>query len=271
MKNNRSKILVLSDLKKSTSTTLKSAVNLAKMIDGDIEFFHVKKPIDIVERENQLSAMRTINEKHAQTRKKIENLINSISKEYNVNIKHSFTFGNIKSEISKHIDEVKPDIIVLGKKSQNSISLIGDNLTNFVFSEHDGTILLASNKNTFEPNKELSLGVLNTSDESFKLDLAENLLEHTQKPLKSFKIINKVNTINKTNNTVVNNKKTVEYVFEESNNTLKNMSNYLSKNNINLLCFDRGNKNMYNNSTKANIKDVVRNLNVSLLLTTEQN
>lgn len=271
MKNNKSKILVLSDLKKSTSTTLKSAVNLAKMIHGDIEFFHVKNPIDIVEKENQLSAIRTINEKHAQTGKKIENLIKSISEEYGVYIKHSFAFGNVKIEISNHIKKVKPDIIVLGKKSQNSIKLIGDSITNFVFSEHDGIILLASNKNTFEPNKELSLGILNTSEESFKLDFAKNLLEHTEKPLKSFKIIKKANASNKVKDTVVNNKNTVEYIFEESDNSLKTMSNYLSINNINLLCFDRENKSINNNSTKASIKDVIRNLNVSLLLTKEQN
>lgn len=36
MKKNRHKILVFSDLKKSTSTVLKSTVSLTKMVDGDI-------------------------------------------------------------------------------------------------------------------------------------------------------------------------------------------------------------------------------------------
>ena len=270
MKNNKYKILVLSDLKKSTSATLKTAVSLAKMIDGEIEFFHVKKPIDIVEKENQLSAIRTINKNHTLIRKKIEKLVKSISEEYDLEIRHSFTFGNIKNEISKHIQSVKPDIIVLGKKSKNSISLVGDNLTNFVLSEHDGIILLASPKNSFEPNKELSLGVLNNSDKSFSLDFAQNLIEHSQKPLKSFKIISKSEVLNKTHESLVNNNNTLEYVFEESDNSLKTMSNYLSKNNINLLCFDReGEAN--NNSTKTNIKEIIKNLNVSLLLTTKQN
>jgi len=270
MKNNKYKILVLSDLKKSTSTTLKTAVSLAKMIDGDIELFYVKKPIDIVEKENQLSAIRTINEIHTLTRKKIEKLINSISEEYEMNIRYSFTFGNIKNEISNRIKKVNPDIIVLGKKSKSSISLVGDNLTNFVLSEHDGIVLLASNRNTFEPNKELSLGVLNNSDESFNLDFAQNLLEYTQKPLKSFKIINKSMLLGKANEALFNNKNAVEYVFEERDNSLKTMSNYLSKNNINLLCFDRGKKSN-NNSTKTSTKEVIKNLNVSLLLTTKQN
>lgn len=38
MKKNKYKILVLSDLKKTTVSTLKSTVNLAKMIGGEVFF-----------------------------------------------------------------------------------------------------------------------------------------------------------------------------------------------------------------------------------------
>ncbi len=72
MKKNKYKILVLADMKKSTSTVLKSAVSLAKMINGDIQMFYVRKPTDIVAKENQLSAMRTINKEYQKTEKKIQ-------------------------------------------------------------------------------------------------------------------------------------------------------------------------------------------------------
>ena len=39
MENNKYKILVLSDLKDTASTTLKSTIGLAKMIDADIHCF----------------------------------------------------------------------------------------------------------------------------------------------------------------------------------------------------------------------------------------
>ena len=64
MEKSQYKILVLSDLTKSTTSTLRSSASLAKMIDGNVEFFCVKKPTDIVEKENQLSAIRTINKKY---------------------------------------------------------------------------------------------------------------------------------------------------------------------------------------------------------------
>ncbi len=82
MKNNRYKILVLSDLKNSTNSTLKSSVSLAKMINGDVDFFHVKKATDIVEYESQLSAIRTINKLHTTTSTEIQHLIDTISKDY---------------------------------------------------------------------------------------------------------------------------------------------------------------------------------------------
>ena len=71
MKNNRYKILVLSDLKDSTNSILKSSVSLAKMINGDVAFFHVKKATDVVENDSQLSAIRTINKLHTKTRSQI--------------------------------------------------------------------------------------------------------------------------------------------------------------------------------------------------------
>ena len=55
------KILVLSNLDSSTQKILKSAVSLAKMIDGQIEVFSVTKPTEIIAGDNQLSAIRTIN------------------------------------------------------------------------------------------------------------------------------------------------------------------------------------------------------------------
>jgi aconitase B len=69
------------------------------------------------------------------------------------------------------------------------------------------------------------------------------------------------------------NNKAVEYVFEHNDNILKSLSNYLSKNNINLLCMDRITKSTDSIRTpvKQEIKDIVRSLDISLLLTGNQN
>ena len=71
------KILVLSDLDTSTEKIIKNGVNLAKIVDGEINFFCVKKATDIVEKESQLSAMRTINEKFLEVDNSIKKIIKS--------------------------------------------------------------------------------------------------------------------------------------------------------------------------------------------------
>jgi nucleotide-binding universal stress UspA family protein len=257
MKNNKYKILILSDLKKSTDVTLKSAVSLAKMINADISLFYVKKPTDVVERESQLSAYRTINEQHSLTKNKIENLIDPACKSYGIKIDYSYKFGNIKKEISEHINTHNPDIIVLGKKNNNIISFIGDSVTDFVLKTHKGMIMIAGNENNLEPNQKLSLGFLNNNSEMVT-EFEKSILANSQKPLKTFRFVKNNDTPRKSETIIGVN--TVDFVFERNDNAINNLSNYLSKNNINLLYMNNG------NLLKTEIKEFMNKLNVSLLL-----
>ncbi len=271
MKKDKYKILVLSDMKKSTSTLLKNTVSLAKMINGEIQFFYVRKPTDIIEIDNQLSAMRAINSEYVKTEKKIHDITNSISNEYGINIQYSFAFGNIKDEILLYIKEHNPDIIVLGKRNAKAIRIIGDNVTDLILKTFEGVIMIANNKNTLDPNKELSLGVLNDVKKAFNLQFAKKLMEHTQKPLKIFKIINNSSELNKRQSVLTDNE-TIEYVFQSNDKALNNISNYLVKSHVNLLCLDRGIAKTKNaTSVNSDIKDIINKLNVSILLTAKPN
>lgn len=267
MKKNKYKILVLSDMKKSTSTILKSAVSLAKMINGDIQMFYVRKPTDIIVKENQLSAMRTINKAYHRTEKKIQDIIEPISNEYGVNIQSSFSFGNVKDEILLYINEHKPDIIVLGKRKSKTFNFIGDRATDVILKSFEGVVMISDSKNTLNPNGTLSLGLLNNKKNTINVNFAENLIENTQKPVKSFKIGGKSKVLDEVNSP--SNIETIEYVFEKNDNSINTLSKYLSKNNINLLCVDRSENN--SKAIKNDIKTIINKLNVSLLLTSKQN
>lgn len=265
MKKDKYKILVLSDLKKSTDAVLKSTVSLAKMVGGDIQLYYVKKPTDIVARDNQLSAIRTINSEYRKTEKKIQHVINPISNEFGINIQYAFAFGNVKDEILSHINQQKPDIIVLGKQNPKAFKLIGENITELVLKNFKGIIMIADDKNGLEPNQDLSLGVLNNFEEPFNIEFANSLLAHTQKPLKSFKIVQNSNKTKKrqNQNTATN---TLEYVFEPNTDALKNISKYLLKSNVNLLFLDRDTSSKPVPQVNSNIKDIIKQLHVSVLL-----
>ncbi len=257
MKNNKCKILVLSDLNKTTSNTIKSGVSLAKIIGADINFLYVKKPTEVVKNENQLSAVRTMNKDYLSTNKKIKDLIRPISENYNININHTFTVGNLKNEIGKYIDDNKPDIVILGKRKSKVINFIGDNITQFILKKHKGIIVIVDDKNVLEPNKELHIGLFNSTSANSKF--TDKIINSTQKSLKSFKISENSHSLKDNLG-----KNTVEYVFTKGDNVIKNISNYLSKSKINLLFVDRKKENLIN----TNIKDVINTLDCSLLLTT---
>ena len=254
MKNNKYKILVLSDMKDTATNTLKSGVSLAKMIDGELHFFHVKKPTDVVEKESQLSAIRTINRSYLEMGSEIQNLIEPISRDFGIAISYSHAFGNVKSEITDYIKTNKPDIIVIGKRKPKTFNFIGDNITEFVIKNHGGAIMIASVENALEPNKELSLGVLNRTTTSFKTEFSNSVLSHSQKPLKSFNINYENSDVDNTDKDIV------ELVFDNGENAINSLSNYLTKSDVNLLCVSRSDK------TKTDIKNVISNVNVSLLL-----
>ena len=270
MRSKKYKLLVLSDLNESTFDILKSSVSLAKIIDGEINFFYVKKPTDIVGKENQLSAMRTINQEHTSIDKKIKTVLETILTDYAFDINYSFTFGNVKNEIEKHIDECQPDIIVLGKRKSKSLNFIGDKLTDFILKKHQGVIMVAANKNALEPNKHVSLGLLDGIEQALHTEFADDLLAHAQKPLKSFKIVKSSIGADKYTNSA--DKKMIEYVFEKDDNSIKTLAKYLTKNNINLFCLDRASttSSTKSNGIKPNIKEIINTLNVSLLLTNSE-
>ena len=254
----KQKFLILSDLNASTSKIIKSSISLAKIVDAEIDFFYVKKPTEVVEKESQLSAMRTINKEYFEIDKKIKNLLNPISKEYNIKINHSFSIGNIKNEIEKYIDNNKPDVIVLGKRRPKIINFMGDYITPFILKKHKGIIVIADDKNTLEPNKELSLGFFN--DTKANNAFTNKIIDFSDKNLRSYKIAE--NSSSEKKETFLNNKKIIEYVFEKGDDAIKNISNYLSKSNVNLLFVDRKKEDI-----KPNIKDVINTINCTLILT----
>lgn len=265
MKKDKHKIVLLSDLKDAIHSTLVSTISLGKMIHGEIEVFSVKKPTDIIGKENQLSAMRSINSEHTGTDRKMKAIIDPISKNYGVDIKYSFAFGNVKNEIARFIKERQPDVIVLGKRKSGPFNLIGDSITEFVLDSFTKTVLIATDTNVLEPGGDLNVGILNNSESSISLTFANDLMLHTRKPLKSFNFVKNLSTSQEIQ--VSSDKTRVEYVFEHNDSTVNNLSNYLSKNSINLLFIDRGkDSNIKMNLTPAEIKQVVAKLDTNLLV-----
>lgn len=260
MKNKKYRILVLSDLGGSTYNILQNTARLANMIGAEIGLFHVKQPSEVVKQDNQLSAIRSINASFISTKKEIEEFVRPISEIYDQKITASFSVGNVKEEILKQIQEFHPDVVVMGQKKQLPFKLLGDSITQYVLSNFDGTVMIASHDQLLQTNQELTLGMFNGSGESLQTTLAEELLARTNKPLKSFKIVNaeKIPVPMRS----ISNNKVVEYNFEQGDGVINTMSKYLSKTKVDVLFVNRED----NTSVNTKIKDVIGKFNVPMLL-----
>ena len=268
MKTKIYKIAVFSDLNKGSNTALKYAIGLSKMINASIDFFYVKEASRIVESENQLSAMRSINEEYTLTKKKIEALIISTSNKHDVPVTYSFSFGNVKNEIEKYIAENMPEIIVLGKRKSKKI-LGGDRVTEFVLKAFKGKIIIAANGNLLNSEHQVSLGLLNESAHLDKDELVRYLLKQSKQPLKNFKVVS--NSASVSEKGISNSLKSVAYVFESNDQIYEKLTKYISKSNINLLCIGRNGENTMDkeNFVKTAIPEVMNKTDVSILIPEE--
>lgn len=272
MKKDKSKIVIFSHSTEYLFKTLNSTVNLAHMINGKITLFLVKKPSHVVREESQLSAIRALSHEYIETDKKVRDIINRYSKEYEVPISYSCSVGNIKNEIKKYIQDNHPDIVVLEKRKSTILDFLGDTTIDYVLQHHQGPIFIANKDITLE-QRNLSMAFLKTGGSMRPAQLAENLLMYTQNPIKLFTIAKNGDGLDSCNE--FNGKKTIDFVFEKRNDSFKNLSNYLSINNINLLCINRTkgnfNKNNKHSSDVLSIRNLISHLNVPMLLTGQGN
>lgn len=268
MTRNKHKIAVFTDLKGDISSLLKSAVSLAQMINGDIEVLNVKKPTAVIGKENQLSAMRTLNREYIQTEKRMKNILSPIIDNYGVAINYSSTFGNIRNEIDRYLHENDPDIIVLGRHKSKHFNTVENRVINFVLSVFKGPVLIVSHDKGLEPGMKMGIGSLNCSEGVFGSSFTEELFLHSNSPLKSFNIGESSNVLPQPAGSA--GRKTINFVFDHNENTVNNLPVYLSISNIDLLLLDGGNKEKEDLSRLLYIYDKVRKSDINILITGEK-
>ncbi len=261
---NKQQIAVITDLEGDISYLLKSAVSFAKMINGEIQVLSVKKPTQVIGKGNQLSAMRSINQNYILTDKQIKNIVQPIMEKYSVPINYSSTFGNIKSEIERYLTANKPDILVLGRRKSKPFNTTDDRIINFVLSIFEGTILIVSPNKGLEPGKKIGIGSLNCSEAAFASSFTKDLFFNTNSSLKSFNLL-ETSTVKQTTGNILG-RKTINYVFDHSENTVKNLPNYLLQSKVDLLFMERNKREKLSLSKSISPYDIVKKSDINLLI-----
>jgi len=276
---NKYQLLVLLDLTKNSYAALRNAINMAKIINGTIDIFHVSPPLDVVRYENQISTIRAIDETRMITEKKLRDLVRIIAEEENITITYDFTFGNVKNEIQNHITKINPDIVVIGKRKKKLVNFLGDGITKFLLNQHSGVILIVGKNKKFQPNRDILLGFYSNTIDDHTVKIVKDLNKHPETPIKFFSIRKK--SAAEKSKLAIENIKTacnfmnaVEYKFEESPYSVDGLTSYVYKNDVQLLCIGRFNDNRgwLNKlvNRKSEMDTIIDKLDVSLLVTGSQ-
>lgn len=275
MTNNKLKakyhLLVLLDLSKEPETTLRSAINLAEVISGSIEIYYIKPAVEVVKSANQLSAISAIDKERYRIKNKIKKLIGLVAQESKVSIEFDFAFGNVNSEIQIQLKKSNPDIVVLGKRDVKPFNFLGNDVTQFLLNNYFGNIFIAGEDKMLRTNKDISIGFYNDGLDNQSIDITKKLSRQTKKPVKFFRV--RKNLESKTLDTKLQSSKfenTIEYVFEQGSNALDGLVNYVSKNDIDLLCMGRGSKTNDENSGfihgTSEVQKVIQKLKIPLFI-----
>ena len=266
------RLLVLMDKSNESKNALVNAINLAKLINGSIEVFQVKKITNEVKNGNHIAIVRAINDEKIQQKKEFRNIVNLVAKKEGLPVTCNFTYGNVKNEIKNHIEKTKPDIVVIGKRKKKIINFLGDGITKSLLKNHNGAVLISGDNKAFTSYNSKSIGVLNNIEGIEKITLVNDLKKYNKKPLKLFKL-NKGDLKTKNDELAKSkeqqaNSENIVYEFEANDNAASGMANLISNNNLALLCLNNKNKNRnsFSNRVKGIFNKTIEQTSVPVLV-----
>ncbi|MCW5520642.1 universal stress protein [Aureitalea sp. L0-47] len=260
----KNNIVVLINLDKPQLNIVRNSINVANSLNAVLTFLYVKKATDAVQNENHISAIKTLTDTHMKIDGKMRELLEPFQKSTDTKIRSKIAIGNVKNHIGKYLNELNPDLVILGKRPKKVLPWEGDRLTQFVVNEFNGPVLISATDQVLELNEQLSLGLLSASGSDAPKGIVEDLLKISSQPVKSFRIVNKSSDTQSSSTMPF---KTVEYAFEPGDNAVKNLSKYVLRNNVNLLFLDRDYVTRRSrNASPANMNGVINQLPSSLLL-----
>ena len=260
----KNNIVVLINLDKPQLNIIQNSINVANSLNATVTFLYVKKGAHAVQNENHISAIKTLTDTHMQIDGKMRELLEPFQQSVDTELRSKIAIGNVKYHIEKHLNNLNPDLVILGKRSKKVLPWDGDRLTQFVVSKFQGPVLISATDQVLELNEQLSLGLLSAEVSDTTEGFVADLLKISSQPVKSFRIVNKASETQSSNPIPF---KTVEYAFESGDNAINSLSKYILRNNVNLLFLDRDHVTQRSRkAASANLNGVINQLPSSLLL-----
>jgi nucleotide-binding universal stress UspA family protein len=172
--------LVLMDFSESSYIALKYAISLAKLTNGAIHVCHIGSPGEVVKTDNQAAALRAIESQNNKVADKLGAIVETIITE-DIPAMYHHAFGNIIHEFENLIEQIKPELIVVGKKKENP--KFTGKLTRYLLDIYSGSLLIVNEENEFQKDTKIAIGCSGNTLHQYAPLLISQLDQHTKTPL----------------------------------------------------------------------------------------
>ena len=236
----------------SSKSALRSALELARTVNGRVEVVYVKSPLQVVKQVNQLSAKRDLYEDSRQAKATIQELTQTIGNQERVNVSYTISYGNVKNKLKEYLKEAVPNIMIMGKSKYRTLGAFDENLT----------LLILGEKDNLQSFTNLSLGMFGDSISDSSDSILQDLKEKTTEPVRLF-------SIKKGQQGEAAEKKmdreTVSYVFSEGTNAVDGLASYVARTKTQLFCIPKA-KTSWFSFQSDETEQLLRKINVPILL-----
>lgn len=263
--------LVLTDFSEASYSALKYTISLAKLIKGNIHICHIANPSNIVKNDNQVAAMRDVNSETEKIGKKIGAIVEMIIAE-GINAIPYCSIGNIIYEFKELTNQLKPDVVILGKKKENP--KLSGKITSYLMNEYLGSLLIVKEDKIFQNGTKISVACNNNTFDLYDPKLIFSLNNQTKLPLKLLNIKQKNDSNQKI--TIPQTWRESSYEIDESiqleqNTTIvDSLLQHIINNDTELLCIGRDKSRNYLqrifSSSPSTLKDVVNKIDTPILV-----
>jgi nucleotide-binding universal stress UspA family protein len=263
--------LVLTDFSDASYIALKYAISLAKLIKSTIHVCHIANPEKIVENDNALMAIRSIELESKKIEKKIGAIIEIVTAE-GINVIPHYSIGNIIGEFKDRIDVINPDLVILGRKVENP--KLSGKITSYLMNQYKGSLLIVKEDNKFQNDTKISIACNENTFELYDSNLVFSLNNQTKAPIRllNIKSINDSNDKIKVPQTWRESSYEIDQniQFEQNSTVLDGLLQHISNNSTELLCIGRGKpRNLFRrviSSSPTTVLDVINKIDIPILV-----
>jgi nucleotide-binding universal stress UspA family protein len=240
--NSKQRFLVLMDFSEASYIGLKYAISLSKLLKAEIAVLHVASPSKMMDSYNPSVVARAINADTIKNQRKL-NSIKEIIETEGIEATSHYSIGDKIDKLEEVVKETNPDLVVIGNKGKKS--KFSGKLTGYLMRKYAGSLLLVGDENEFQPTTKISLGCNGDTLSKSNPEMIFSLNKHTETPITLVEVKDSIDSNPQKDlpngwKSLYEMDKDIQFECQNNSNVVTGLVNYISQNNIKLLCIGRG-------------------------------